>query len=156
MMNWSNRKTAVAAVLFLLLCNGTTALVAYQLTRHRNAHVAIDLRSPGDQDLLFETETDGTPGAVHVMPLKRGMLRIANADGRLDTTNGVDELTVVDANGTNTLSVRRASPRGRIVTRYRVRTSPGKTDDGEGFGEGGVEAGGTGATTTDTPAPDRK
>jgi len=134
LMTWSNRKTAVAAILFLLLSCATTALVTYQLTRRANTPATIAFSNPGEQDVIVQTDLEGPETFDRNISVKGGALRIVTVDGRVVRTNGVHELVVVDANGTNRFDIAPGERGTRRVMRYRVRTSPGSPGGGDRVG----------------------
>jgi hypothetical protein len=143
---------AVAAILVLLLSNGTTALVTYQIARHQNAKVTIAANDSSEPGLAFSTDGERTE-PVHVRRRELvGTVRIVNNDDGVVTTNEVDQVVVVEGDQTNRVSITPGG-RPRRVMSYRAGTGAGGPGGAGGIGGGAApDSYGAGTGVPETPA----
>lgn len=153
LMTWNTQKTAIAALIVLLLLSGTTnGVLMYALNHRQQPAQEVAARTentpPPAVDVVLADEPGDQLQAARTRA--RATLRMVNADGEL-ATNAVNTLVMVDGNGTNTLRIPPASGPPRRVMNYRTTASPARTPGGAGIG--GPPGGITPVPATPAPAP---
>ena len=155
-MTWNTHKTAIAALIVLLLLSGTTnGILIYALNHRQQPAPEIAAQTERTLPPTFDVAL-GDEGASEIKPVRtrasRGTLRIVNSGGEMVSTNGGDTFVVVDANGTNSISLTPGTRGARRVMSYRTTGTPGRSEAGAGIG-GSIGGGAPASDSTPARTP---